>query len=47
MIKTIQYFSRFAIVIAVMFSSCSKDDDVENPNNWTDNTYHMQIIREK
>ena len=40
MMKATQYFSRFAIVIAVMFSSCSKDDDIEHPNT----TNNIQLL---
>ncbi len=55
MMKTIPYFSCFAIAIAVIFSSCTKGDDVENPNatnninllntkDWTVAAQHAQQI---
>lgn len=34
--KTIQYFSLFALAVAVLLSSCNKDDDHADPNNPND-----------
>ena len=34
--KIAHHFSRFAIVVTVIFSSCSKGEDVENPNATND-----------